>query len=230
MSGIRARVRQELLHEIKRLAREQMAAEGAAAVSLRAIARELGMVSSAIYRYYPSRDDLLTALIIDAYDDIGAAVESADAAVVDRGDLRARWMAVARAVRRWALEHRAEYGLIYGTPVPGYAAPHDTIGPATRVAAVMVRLLQDSTQRAPAQTELTAEISVPSRVRRDLAALRRRLGIDLDDELWIRGLMAWTQLFGAVSFELFGHLHNVVEDHEAFFDHAMELTALRVGL
>ena len=71
----RERVRAELTREITEVARRQLAAEGAAGLSLRAVARELGMVSSAIYRYFPSRDDLLTALIIDAYDAIGEAAE-----------------------------------------------------------------------------------------------------------------------------------------------------------
>src|SRR5215218_139210 len=79
MSGnsIRARVRQELTSEIKAVARRQLATEGAN-LSLRAVARELGMVSSAVYRYFPSRDDLLTALMIDAYHDMGDAIDAAE--------------------------------------------------------------------------------------------------------------------------------------------------------
>src|SRR5580693_9793844 len=86
----RERARAELTREIKEGARRQLAATGADGISLRAVARELGMASSAVYRYFPSRDDLLTALIIDAYDALGAAVESADSGQ-PRSDLRGRW-------------------------------------------------------------------------------------------------------------------------------------------
>ena len=132
----RERVRAELTREITDTARRHLATEGAAGLSLRAVAREMGMVSSAIYRYFPSRDDLLTALIIDGYNAIGAAVEKADGAC-RRDDYAGRWLAASRAVRTWALAHPHEYALVYGSPVPGYQAPQQTIGPASRVAAVL---------------------------------------------------------------------------------------------
>ena len=125
----RERVRAEITREITDTARAQLAASGAAALSLRAVARDLGMVSSAIYRYFASRDELLTALIIDGYNAIGAAVEHADATCA-RDDYRGRWLAGCRAARAWAVAHPHEYALIYGSPVPGYQAPADTIAPA----------------------------------------------------------------------------------------------------
>lgn len=140
-SSIRARVRAEMLDEIKVVARRHLASDGAN-LSLRAVARDMGMVSSAIYRYFPSRDDLLTALIIDAYDALGAVVEAADAGA-DRLDLRGRWHAACRAARDWALAHPAEYALLYGSPVPGYAAPDDTVGPAQRPPATLIGILHD---------------------------------------------------------------------------------------
>lgn len=120
--GARARARIEVTAAIKEEARRQLASEGPTKLSLRAVARELGMVSSALYRYFPSRDDLLTALIIDAYDSLGEAAEEAHAAVADGAPVE-RWVAVGEAVRGWALAHPQEYALIYGTPVPGYSAP-----------------------------------------------------------------------------------------------------------
>src|SRR3954471_586630 len=98
--GVRARARAALIEDIKAAARRQIAEGGAAALSLRAIARELGLVSSALYRYYESRDDLLTALIIDAYDAVGTVAEEA---VPARGDFATRWLAVAKAIRGWAV-------------------------------------------------------------------------------------------------------------------------------
>jgi len=127
----RERVRAELTREITDVARGQLATEGAGGLSLRAVAREMGMVSSAIYRYFPSRDDLLTALIVDGYNAIGAVAEQADAAC-PAGEYAGRWLAVCRAIRDWALAHPYEYALVYGSPVPGYQAPQQTIGPAAR--------------------------------------------------------------------------------------------------
>ena len=135
----RQRVRAELTAEITDAARRQLAEVGAAALSLRAVAREVGMVSSAVYRYFPSRDDLLTRLIIDGYDSVGAAAERADDPSAAPRD---RWLAVCRAVRAWAHAHPHEYGLLYGSPVPGYAAPPDTIPAAARVGLVLGGILR----------------------------------------------------------------------------------------
>src|SRR5689334_9606890 len=106
--GVRARVRAELTREIAEVARQHLASDGAAALSLRAVARELGMASSAVYRYFPSRDDLLTALIVDAYNALGDAAEQADAER-PRSDLLGRWQAACAAVRTWAIAHPHEY-------------------------------------------------------------------------------------------------------------------------
>src|SRR5450759_3714788 len=138
----RQRARAELTSEIKAEARRQLAAEGAQRLSLRAVARELGMASSALYRYFPSRDDLLTALIIDAYDAIGESAERSGAAL-RAADIRGRWRACCHAVRDWALAHPHEYALIYGSPVPGYQAPPETVASAIRVSAVLGGLLAD---------------------------------------------------------------------------------------
>src|SRR5690349_9228706 len=140
--SIRARVRAEMIDEIKSVARRHLATDGAN-LSLRAVARDMGMVSSAIYRYFASRDELLTALIIDAYNALGAAAEAGDAAVANREDLRGRWLAVCNGVRRWALSAPAEYALIYGSPVPGYAAPPETVIAMSRTPAAMAKIIAD---------------------------------------------------------------------------------------
>lgn len=141
--GARARARIEVTAAIKDEARRQLAAEGASKLSLRAVARELGMVSSALYRYFPSRDDLLTALIIDAYDSVGETAEVAHSGVVDAGPVR-RWITVCEAVRGWALAHPHEYALIYGSPVPGYVAPETTVPSAARVALLLIGIARDA--------------------------------------------------------------------------------------
>ena len=215
-----------MIDEIKAVARHHLAAEGAN-LSLRAVARDMGMVSSALYRYFASRDDLLTALIIDAYNALGAAVEAADAAIRDRSELRRRWLAAARAVRDWALANPAEYALIYGSPVPGYAAPQDTIPPAARSYAVLGRILSDGF----ASRALTPPVvAVPDAIRADLARASDGIAPGVPDEVMLAGMTAWIHLFGVVSFELFGQFNNVVDARAEFFDAEMSWMADLIGL
>lgn len=211
----RARARAELLEEIKEAGRRQCAEVGAAEISLRAVARELGMVSSAVYRYYASRDELLTALVIDAYDALGAVAE--EAAADRRGGFEARWVRVATAIRAWAVAHPHEYSLLYGSPVPGYQAPQDTVRAAARPPAAALGIVADAVTTGAIDLGQTAPISRP--VRADLERLRAALPGDLPDEVIVRALYAWTQVFGAISFELYGHLDPLVEAPEELFVH-----------
>ena len=223
MATARERARAELTREIKDLAREHLAVHGAAGLSLRAVARDVGMVSSAVYRYFPSRDDLLTALIIDAYDAIGEAAEVAEADV-RRSDLTGRWLAAARAVRSWAVEHPQEWALLFGSPVPGYAAPRDTVDPAARIPLLLLAVIADGTgDPAPLPP-------LPRQVRADLAGLRAQIGADLTEPLLARAVMAWTHLIGCISFELFGHLVGSVTDYPAWFDLQLRALAATVGV
>ena len=220
----RERVRAELTAEITDAARRQLAEVGAAALSLRAVAREVGMVSSAVYRYFPSRDELLTRLIIDGYDDLGAAAEAADlpsAAPVER------WLAVCRAVRAWALSHPHEYALLYGSPVPGYQAPKDTVPAASRVGVVLGRILGEAA-RSGAMPEGTGERD-PSLVSDDAVEVLGGEHPALDDAVRVRALMAWSALYGTISFELFGHFVGSVEDGDRYFDRAMAELAALIG-
>ncbi|MFB7862996.1 TetR/AcrR family transcriptional regulator [Streptomyces sp. NPDC056069] len=227
VQGARARARIEITAAIKDEARRQLAAEGAAKLSLRAVARELGMVSSALYRYFPSRDDLLTALIIDAYDAVGAAAEQAHAAAETAapGAHLARWTAVCRAVRAWAVAHPHEYALIYGSPVPGYTAPQDTVGPASRTGLLLV-----SIARAAYRDKGVAPPPLPATLTDEAARLAADLGPDLPPALSVALVSAWAQLFGLISFEVFGQFNRVVEDREAFFTSAAERLGRDVGL
>ena len=228
----RERARAEITAEILDAARGYLATDGAPALSLRAIARDLGMASSALYRYFRSRDELLTRLIIDAYDSLGAVAEAREAAI-DRNDLAGRFTAVCAAVRAWALAHPNEYALIYGSPVPGYVAPADTVQPATRVTALLLRIIVDATtagrpqaadtQAADTQAADTqaADIQMARAVATALAPIRSHLPPEVPAPLVQRALMVWTNLFGVISFELYGQLHQVVGeepgDRDAFF-------------
>ena len=224
----RERVRAELTREITETARRHLATEGAAGLSLRAVAREMGMVSSAVYRYFPSRDDLLTALIIDGYNAIGAAVEQADGAC-RRGDHHGRWLAACRAVRDWALAHPYEYSLVYGSPVPGYQAPEQTIGPASRVAAVLGKIISDA-QASGVLDPPALCAAPPGSFASDAARLRQSVLQGVPDEVAALALAAWASVFGLVSFELFGQFENVVTDRSGYFDHSVACLGRVIGI
>jgi len=223
----RARVRSELTREIKETARRQLAADGSAGLSLRAVARELGMVSSAMYRYFPSRDDLLSALIIDAHDAVASAVEAAEAAV-RRQNLLGRWLAVTGATRAWALAQPQQYALLFGSPVPGHRPPAGVIGPAGRIPLLMIALVTDAVTagRGP----VADGRPLPRAVRVDLKSLRGSVAPGLAEYQLAHTVLAWTELVGSISLELFGHLDAVLHDHQSYFEYQMHGVGLRLGL
>lgn len=223
----RARARAEITAEILAAGRRQLAEVGAAQLSLRAVARELGMVSSAVYRYVASRDELLTLLIVDSYDSLGEAAEAA-AEASRRRSPRNRWVDVARAVRTWAIEHPNEYALVYGSPVPGYVAPEDTVVPGTRVSRLLVSIVAEAA--ATNQLEPTLHLDLPAGTAGELRALGDLLEVDLPQPVLAATLVAWTQLFGLLGFEVFGQTRGIVEDHEAFFTAAAGAMAAGIGL
>lgn len=218
VAGIRERARAEHTSDIVRLAREQLERDGAANLSLRAIARDLGMASSAIYRYFASRDELLTRLIIDSYDRLGEATELADRAVKRRSDFLGRWRAMAHAIRGWAVANPSEYSLLFGTPVPGYSAPDDTIGPASRYTLVLVTLTVEMEAAGHQAIE-----KVPAALRRDYARFRSRFSVPASDQMLMKGMAAWAGVMGAINLEVFGHLHNVIDTPGALFEAVVDL-------
>ncbi|WP_410616660.1 TetR/AcrR family transcriptional regulator [Amycolatopsis sp. lyj-109] len=222
-SSLRARVRSEMHQEIKETARRRLAVEGAN-LSLRAVARDMDIVPSALYRYFPSRDALLTALIIDAYEGLGTAAEDAEAAL-PREDLRGRWLAVCHAVRSWALAHPAEYGLLYGNPVPGYAAPPETVAPASKVILLLAAVVGD----LPAKTSPPGG-PLPGLVRTDLRRLIDEQATELPEERLDRALLAWTHLFGQLNFEVFHRLDDMIQARTEYFEHHLSLMADVAGL
>jgi AcrR family transcriptional regulator len=230
-TGLRARVRAELMQEIKDEARRQLAEEGAASLSLRAIARHLDMVSSGIYRYFKSRDQLLTALIVDAYDAIGTAVEEADGRC-ERTDFAGRWSACCHGVRDWALGHPHEYTLIYGSPVPGYHAPDETTSPASRATLALVTIVHEAAAAGKLRSSFVADMS--PKLSKSAAAEAARLQAmgfgEVPRDAIIRALAAWTQLFGAVNFEVFGRFSDIVEDVDAVFAQSVTDMSAFVGL
>lgn len=235
----RERARAELTDEIKSVARRQLATVGAEGLSLRAVSRELGMVSSALYRYFPSRDDLLTVLIIDAYDALGEAAESAavkaGASFAVGGkdaptawDPLQTWVAVFSAVRAWARANPQEYALIYGSPVLGYRAPQTTVQPAIRVPLLLLALLQQA--RAEGRMAALDEAPEPEGVLAGQVAVLAELAPGLPPRVLLRMVIVWTQLFGMINFELFGQLVGSMDPADEFFDSATRQMAAFVGL
>ncbi|MCS6556679.1 TetR/AcrR family transcriptional regulator [Curtobacterium flaccumfaciens] len=242
----RALARQTVTADILAAARTRLTDEGPAALSLRAVARDVGMVSSAVYRYFPSRDDLLTALLITDYDELGAAVEAAGAAAGPAPG--ARWVAMCRAIRDWSIAHPGDFALLFGSPVPGYAAPRETVVPATRTTLTLVRVVADAVGSGAPGASDSSVTSTPGAAGRlgsptappaapgvagpavaDGVATLRSFGITLPDEVLVRTLMAWTTVFGTISFELFGHFVGSVSDPAAYFDQVIVRLADDLG-
>jgi AcrR family transcriptional regulator len=227
----RQRARAEITAEILAAARRQLASEGAAAISLRAAARDLGMPSSGIYRYFSTREELLTRLIVEAYESVGTAAEASQIGV-PAGDLPARFGAACRAIRGWALAHPHEYSLVFGSPIPNYEAPEETVAAAARVPAVLGAILLDAVKKTNGARR--KEIPLTDSGRRAIRPALALFSGQIPAERMQVGLMVWSGLFGAISFELYGHLDgsvgDSVEDREAFFESCITGWAAQAGI
>ena len=230
----RERVREEMTAEILAVAGAHVAREGAAALSLRSVARDLGMAPSALYRYFDGRDALLSALILAAYEALAAEAErAADRAERQRrrapaGDAE-RWLAVPRALRLWALEHPHQWGLIFGTPVPGYQAPEATVEPYARVAAALVRPLVAAKEAGRLRTDDRAR-PVSDELRAAVAPVSEGLLPGMPVEKVVLALEAWTTIVGTISLEVFGHWRNTVLEPGLLFEAASARMADAIGL
>jgi AcrR family transcriptional regulator len=229
----RERVREEMTSQILAVARAHMAREGAAALSLRSVARDLEMAPSALYRYFDGRDALLSALILGAYESLAAEAErAADAAEATHAGDAERFQAVARAMRAWALANPHEWGLVFGTPVPGYQAPAATVVPYARVAAAMVRPLvaaraagRLAASRAPRDRTVTPALAAA------VAPVTEGLfPAGMPAEKVVLAVQAWTSVVGLVSLEVFGHWRNTILDPSGFFEATVRDLAGALGL
>ena len=198
--GKRRDTREKIEAQIIELGRRHLATEGAAGLSLRAIARDLGMVSSAVYRYVASRDDLLTLLLVDAYSELADAVDSAAAAA--GGSWRDRLLAMAHAARAWAIDQPARWALLYGSPVPGYHAPRErTVGPGTRVVAALFDAIGAG---IAAGAISSSNVAVTQPLSSDFDRIRAEFGFAGDDFAVAKSFLLWAGLVGAISLEVFG--------------------------
>jgi AcrR family transcriptional regulator len=222
----RERYRDQVRDEIKALAWGQVATTGAAALSINAIAKEMGVSGPALYRYYKNRDELITELVLDAYRDLAAALQAATAPTgrpADDGPA-ARLAHAAAALRAWALAAPHRYLLIYGTPVPGYHAPQE----ATEVASTMMTILLDALAEAPAggtpPPEAAAEFD------RHLATHRQWAGgHPAEPDALRRALTCWTRMHGILSLEVAGHFAGMGFDPALLYASELESTLWRPG-
>jgi len=222
----RSKQHPDLRTAIKEVARKQIAENGAPALSLRAIARELKITAPAIYNYFPSRDDLVTALIVDAYHSLAAALAESQETAEESHTVRI--MASAHAYRGWALEHPEEYGLIFGTPIPGYEAPMEITGPAAAESmAVLIQVLDAAYQDGvlslaePSPTLLTL-----------LQPWVDKLNYAGPPTIIHLALASWALIHGLVSLELFGHLAPAPEYGEVdpLFEAEIQAMVERMGI
>jgi AcrR family transcriptional regulator len=212
--GKRQEARDRIERQVIELGRRHLVTEGAAGLSLRAIARDLGMVSSAVYRYVASRDELLTLLLVDAYSELADAV---DAARATKTSWRDQVHAMAHAARGWAVEHPAGWALLYGSPVPGYRAPAErTVGPGTRV----VGALFAAVAAGVAAGEISeSAVAVTQPLTSDFDGLRSEFGFSGDDSAVAKCFLLWAGLIGAISLEVFGQYGaDTLTDPAAAFD------------
>ncbi len=203
--------------QIKATARELMAERGTAGLSLRAIARNMDITAPALYHYFGSLDDLITALVVDAFEGHAAYVRRArDAAADDGASHTGQIYAAMLAYRRWALENRIDFQLIYGNPIPGYAAPEEITVPA---ASKMGEVFMENVGIAVQTGEITLPPShqhVPPTV---AAHYRERFGLP-DTLLPAFNMMnqMWSTMHGIVSLEIYNHIGPVVADTDAFYE------------
>jgi AcrR family transcriptional regulator len=222
-------VRAELTREIVAAAHEELIEVGPAGLSLRAVARRLEMVPSALYRYFASRDALLTALIIEGYEALGSAAAAADQSVrEDGGSVPERWAEVTTVIRRWGHEHPHEWALLYGSPVPGYQAPRETVEPALRISRVIGGLIADAVPAGnPVPDSLPPAAPGFAKV---VAPIEAELLPGRPPEVVAVAVLAWTQVIGMISLELFGHFEGGTSDFGAVFDYAMTVVGRVAGI
>ena len=229
----RERARAATIDEIKQTAQRLMREQGTTDVRFSDIAREMGMTAPALYRYFADRDELLTALIVDAYDDLADVVAEAQEKVA-ADDPSGRLLAVSQAYRSWARREPQRFALILGMPVPGYAAPEE--GPTTEAARrAMVQLKSlffDAYERKVLKPPLISEVS--EAVAACAEAEHEVLHPDeppLPPETFQALLHCWSSLHGFTCLEAYGHLDFLPADaRDALFESGVRLAAMTAGL
>jgi AcrR family transcriptional regulator len=224
----RAEARARTQERILELGRDHLARYGAAALSLRAIARDLDMVSSAVYRYVANRDELLTLLVVDAYTEQADRVTEAHTSVPDN-NFRGQLLAMCQAFREWGVAEPSRYALIFGSPVPGYQAPGEqTTEPGTRVIGLLLRTFSAAAaaghlpQQEPSDVDATLI---------DFDTIQDAFDVTLDEPQIHSALSLWALLVGLTSLEVFGQFGAEPPfDLQVLFTQQIEGQLDRIGL
>lgn len=217
----------EMLEAIKTLARAQMSQEGTASLSLRGIARDLGVTAPALYRYFPSREDLITALIVDGFTALAQTLEAADADH-ECADYRGRLADLCRAYRRFALERPVDFQLIYGNPIPGYVAPKEVTVPAVVQVFTVFSIVFIEAFNAGMLQPLPQERLQPTVVE-GISQIIARNQVPTNVPVMYGVFAAWTKIHGVVMLELFHHLEQTVGDTALFFENELALLMDQLG-
>jgi AcrR family transcriptional regulator len=216
----RERIREATYEEIRSVAWKQVAELGVPALSLRAIAREMGMTAPGLYRYFPSRDDLVTALIIEAFDSFSQTLESArDACPADAHAVRYR--AVCEAYFGWAMSAPARYTLIFGSPVPGYQMGEAAYPSAQRSFLVLQAVIGEALRAGRIQPQADT-IPLSKELLARYATLQD-FGMPYDSTATHLALTTWSTLHGITALHLYGYLGMfLAEQVQAFVQQEIE--------
>jgi len=208
---------EETKEDIKRVARQLMAERGTNGLSMRAIARELEMTAPALYHYFAKQDDLITALIVDAFRALGDAVEASMQATAGQAPSK-RLLAGAFAYRQWAFDYPIDFQLIYGNPIPGFSAPAEITVPASAYSLAGLTRLVHEALISDEWTLHPPYDEIPPSVETGIRHVLEQGGFpaDLLQALYL-GSILWVQLHGMITLEMFGHLPPVVGDMDTFF-------------
>jgi AcrR family transcriptional regulator len=230
----RDRARAATLAEIKDTARQLLVRDGVEGLSLRAIARDMGMTAPALYRYFASREELLADLIADLYDELSDAMEVARDAQ-PAGDVPARLQTVSREFRRWALAHPHEFGLLFGSPIEGVGDHGDPDHEETRLhqagsrfggvfAALLAQLYETRPFPVPRDEEIDPAL------REELAAWCGGFPVSMPVGVAAVLMSCWIRIYGLVCMEVFGHLKFAVSDAEPIFETELRDLARLLGV
>ena len=204
-----------LQEAIKETAWTQIAEFGAPALSLRAIARALKITAPAIYNYFPSRDDLVTALIVDAYNSLGDSQEGALANLSMEGH-EARLSALGLAYRQWAVTYPQRYQLIFGTPIPNYQAPDEaTLPPAARALSPLIGVLQSAYEAGKLRAERLPALT--PRLKSMLIEWQKFEGRSDAEALYL-ALVIWSRVHGLVMLEIGNHIPLLINEPIEIFN------------
>ena len=234
----RDRLRAATTEEIIQTARRLLVQSGPEAVTLRAIAREMGMTAPGLYRYFDSHEELLRHVCADIFTELGEGIRQAiEAAAVPAGaadqvtaKLTVKMVAACREFRRWSLSHQAEFGLLFGVPLPGLDDGRYDIADecALAFAGTFFTLFLELWTRVPFPVPDAADID-PG-LRDQLGRYRDLLGSDIPVGAVLTFLRCWTVLYGAVAMEVFGHMRFALSDPAPMFEITLGDLAALIGL